>query len=138
MTQAHRTTTGFTLVETLIAIVLIGLALAIATPRISTFREQMELDAAAQQLAGDLGRARIEAIKRNAPVSLRKIGAGSYDIEFLGNRALRGGAVLTGAPDSVRFASFGPPVSGPTDFTVTLGSRSKIVAVNAAGYIEVK
>ena len=138
MTHEHETVTGFTLVEVLIVIVVMGFVLAIAAPRIGAIREGMELDAAAQQLAGDLGRARIEAIRRNQAVSLRKIGTGSYDIDFLGTRALRGAAVLSGAPDSVRFASFGPPVSGPTQFTVTLGARSRVVDVNAAGYIEVR
>lgn len=138
MSQTHHAPSGFTLFELLTVLVIIGVVMAIGIPRLSAVRQRMTLDASARQLAGDLGRARIEALKRNTAVTLRRVSSGTYEIQYIGTRALRGDATLTGTPDSVRFASFGPPLSGPTTFTVTVGSFTKQVEVSAAGQVVVR
>ena len=123
---------GFSLIELLIVVTMIGLVAAISLPRMSAIRQQMQLDTAAQQLVGDLRRAKIEALKRNKSVSVTSSGASSYSVQFVGPRVLDGNVTFSG-PDSVTFAAFGPPLTGPTTYTLTLGEHTRSVALSAAG-----
>jgi prepilin-type N-terminal cleavage/methylation domain-containing protein len=130
---------GFTLVESLIVIALVGFLLAIALPRFAEARLRMQLDTAAHQLAGDLRRAQVEAIKRNQSVKLAMTGPSTYSIDFIGNRSFEGNVTFdVGSADSVRMASFGPPVTGIAAFTVTHSGAQKTVTVSGAGLISVQ
>ncbi len=130
---------GFTIVELLVVLVIASVVLAIALPRIAATRQGIQIDGAAQQLAGDLGRARVEAIKRNASIQLVRTGASSYSIDSLGTRSFDGGVVFGAASAaSVRLASFGPPVAGGASFVLELGSRHKTIVLSPAGYVSVQ
>jgi len=123
---------GFTLIEMLLVVTIVGLVSAIALPRMSMIRQRMQLDTAVQQLVGDLRRAKIEALKRNTKVSLWRSGGTTYTLEYVGARSLQGGVTFDG-PDSVTFASFGPTLTGPALFTLALGGHTRTVGVSAAG-----
>lgn len=130
---------GATLVEMLVVVVMIGIMSSIALPGYARMQRRWQVESAAQQLVADLHRARVEALKRNDNVFLAKSGANTYTIRFLGTRTLPNGASFaTGAPDTVRFAAFGPAVSGAATYKVDIGSYSKEVFVNAAGFAAVK
>lgn len=131
---------GFTLIELLMALAVAGLMLAIALPRFGALRQGIQIDSAAQQLAGDLRRAQVEAIKRNSSIRLATTGAATYTIDSIGARSFDGGVVFgSGSSTSIRMAAFGPPVGGVgASFILELGSRSKTVSVSAAGYVSVK
>jgi prepilin-type N-terminal cleavage/methylation domain-containing protein len=130
---------GFTLVEALMVIVVVGLLLGIAVPRFAEARMRMQLDTAAYQLAGDLRRAQVEAIKRNQAVTLEMTSDTTYNIDFIGNRRLENGIVFAaGSADSVRMASFGPPLTGAQSFTVEHDGQQKTVSVSAAGLVTVQ
>ena len=102
-------------------------------------RRQLRLDSGAQQLAGGLHRARVEAIKRNTPVFLAKTGASSYEIRFAGTHTLPDGVVFgVSDPDTVWFAAFGPALTGSTVYNLVQGSETKRVELNAAGFAAVK
>lgn len=60
---------GFTLLELMMAIALIGLVLAIAIPSFGTFRQNARMTSAANDLLADLNAARSEAIKRQRNVA---------------------------------------------------------------------
>jgi prepilin-type N-terminal cleavage/methylation domain-containing protein len=131
---------GFTLVETLMVIVLVGMLMAIALPRFRTQRNRYWLDNAAYQLAGDLRRAQIEAIRRNQPVTLERINDSTYNVDFIGDRVLRDKVRFDPglSADSVRLATFGPPTTGARSFVVQLSGTQKTVTVSAAGLVTVQ
>jgi type II secretory pathway pseudopilin PulG len=137
---------GVTLVEALVVIVMVGMLVGIAIPRFAAMRQGLQLDTAAQQLAGDLRRAQVEAIKRNQTVELAKTGASTYDIQSVPPapatvfyaRSFEQNVTFGGGSVSVRMASFGPPVGGGAAFIVDVGGNQKTVTVSAAGRISVQ
>jgi len=130
---------GFTLVETALVVAVMGLMLMIAAPRFTAMRNGYRLDSSAYQLAGDLRRAQVEAVKRNQTVVVAKTGATTYNITFIGARAFTEPGVAFGAPAmTVSLASFGPPIGGGATFTITLAGRTKTVTVGANGLITVQ
>lgn len=130
---------GFTLIETMVVVTMAGLILAIGMPRLITMRRGMQLDAAAQQLAGDLRRVQVEAVKRNRSLRFHRTGTTSYSIDSLGSHSLTGDVTFAlGASDSVRMASFGPPIGGGAVFPLVLGSKQKTVRVSAVGMVSVQ
>ena len=129
---------GFSLIELLVVLVVIGTALTIALPKAAALRQGMLLDGAAQQVLGDLQRAQFEAIKRNQSLKVVLTGPTSYNVQFIGARELDGGVQFVSAPDTMRFASFGPPASGPAIYVLRFGSREKRVEISAAGFLRVR
>jgi len=61
---------GFTLVEVMIVVAIIGILSAIAVPSISTWLPNIRLKAAARDVFSDMMRAKMEAIKTNTTTSL--------------------------------------------------------------------
>ena len=131
---------GFTLVETMMVIVVVALMLGIALPRFREQRQRYALDTAAHQLAGDLRRAQIEAIKRNQPVTLERINDSTYNVDFIGDRLFDGSVKFATAlsADSVRLAAFGPPTTGARLFVMQRDGAQKTVTVSAAGLITIQ
>jgi len=124
-----------TLMEVLLVLSIIGIVMAIALPRIVAIRNALTLDAAAQEVVAQLNLSRSEAIRRNVAVSFVKISASQFRVGTLTQRDLPGGVTFgTSTPDSVRFASFGPPSTGAATLALQIGSRTRNVRVNAAGY----
>jgi prepilin-type N-terminal cleavage/methylation domain-containing protein len=131
---------GFTLVETMMVIVLAGMLMGIALPRFREQRRRYQLDTAVHQLAGDLRRAQVEAIRRNQPVTLERINDSTYNIDFVGDRRIEDGVRFNIglSADSVRLAAFGPPTTGARSFVVERDGAQKTVTVSAAGLITVQ
>jgi prepilin-type N-terminal cleavage/methylation domain-containing protein len=135
-----RSARGFTLVEAVMVMILGGMLMAIALPRFRDQRNRYQLDTAAFQLAGDLRRAQIEAIRRNQPVTLERINDSTYNVDFIGDRLLEGSVLFAAAlsADSVRLAAFGPPTTGARSFVVQRDGAQKTVTVSAAGLVTVQ
>ena len=130
---------GITLVEVLIVVVVIAIMTALALPSFNRMRGRWRIETVAQQLVGDLHRARVEALKRNDYVDLDVTGASTYTIRFLGTRTLPDGAnFAAGAPAKVRFAAFGPALTGAASYEVQLNGYAKGVNVNAAGFAAIQ
>ena len=124
---------GFSLLELMIVIVMIGIMTAIVAPNYSEYRRRWELESAAQQLVGNLHRARIEAIMQNKVVWVAQSSSTAYTIRFLGERNLSGAVTFVGDADTIKFAPFGPTLSGLATVELQLQGRSAEVRVDVAG-----
>jgi type II secretory pathway pseudopilin PulG len=126
------------MIEMLLVVVIMGILMAIVAPRFGNMRVKYQVEAAAQQLVRDLNRARTEAVKRNANVYLAKTSTTAYDLQHVGARSLPNNVVFSSGPDTVRFAAFGPAITGAATFMLTLSGVAKSVKVNASGFASVQ
>ena len=129
---------GVTMIEMLLVVVIMGILMAIVAPRFGNMRVKYQVEAAAQQLVRDLNRARTEAVKRNANVFLAKTSTTAYDLQYVGARSLPNNVTFSSGPDTVRFAAFGPAITGAATFMLTLSGVAKSVKVNASGFASVQ
>ena len=125
---------GFTLLEVIIVVMITAILLSIAEPRISKTLTSVRLKTTATVFAGDLRRARVEALRRNVPITVRSQSGGSYQIDSIGQRTLEGDVTFaTSSADSVRYATFGPSLTGGVTFVLSIGGDSVSVSVSPAG-----
>lgn len=119
----------------MIVVAILGITAGFAWPKFTATREQISVESAAQRLLHDLNMARTEAIKRNRPMSLRRVGMDSYQVDSAPPRVFTDGVRFqSGSPSVVTFVPFGPLTTGPASFRVTHGQYSKRVEINAAGF----
>lgn len=64
---------GFTLVELLVALVLLGILISIGMPAFGKMIDQQRMDSGLSALTGSLNMAKQEAVRRNRPVTLTAI-----------------------------------------------------------------
>lgn len=130
---------GVTLLELIIVLTLVGMLLGIVVPRTGAARTQLTLQGAAVQLHGDLVRARVEAVRRNASVSVTKTADDAYTIDNIGARTLPDGVAFSASTaSSYVFPSFGPSASGAQTFHLQLHGYSKVVTVTASGLARIQ
>jgi prepilin-type N-terminal cleavage/methylation domain-containing protein len=129
---------GVTLIEMMLVVSVMGILMAMVAPRFGNMRLRLQVESAAQQLVRDLNRARTEAVKRNATVYLAKTSTTQYDLQHVGIRDLPGGVTFVSGPDTVKFAAFGPAISGAATYVVTLQGTNKNVQVSASGFANVQ
>jgi prepilin-type N-terminal cleavage/methylation domain-containing protein len=132
--QPVATRRGLTLIELMLVVTIMGLMMGIVAPRFSYMRVRWLVESASQQLVRDLNHARTEAVKRNDMVWLAKTGGSGYAMRYIGTRALPGGVTFTAGPDTVKFAAFGPAITGAATFQLTLGDVARSVTVSASGF----
>ncbi len=124
---------GFTLIDVSIVLAITLVLAHLALPPIGDTIRSVRLEATSSTLAGDLARARIEALKRNQVVDVTLTSATEYEIEFVGVMELENGAVFLEAPSLVQFAPFGPMLTGPAQFVLGFGSDTSSVSLTASG-----
>lgn len=123
---------GAGLVGLMMAVAVASLILAIAVPRSINFANNYQLQVAAEQLAGDLQRSRLDAMRLNAPVTFQRLNTTTYQVGGVAVSTLYGGATFSGGdPTSVQFSPFGRLVGSPALFQVR-GAHGGIKQVRVA------
>jgi type IV fimbrial biogenesis protein FimT len=128
---------GFTLVEMVIVVFMVGVLATLAGPLFRDFVIQQSIRNAAYELMSDLTYARSEAVKRNVSVTMSKLGTGAWTggwtvaagaTTLRQHPALSANITITMANASVDFLLNGR-ASGLAKFTIDdAGGKASIVA----------
>ena len=134
MRIASQPRSGFTLIEIIIVVMITATLLGIVMPSVGATIASARLGGTARSFVGDLRRARLEALRRNVPVTVRAQSGGAYQIDSIGQRTLEGDVTFSSSSaDSVRFATFGLSMTGTVTFVLSVGNDSVNVVVSAGG-----
>lgn len=142
--MSRRRPSGFTLIEVVVIMAVVGLLVGVVGPRIAATRRTYNLIEGTQQLAADLRRARAEALRLNTSVNFTRSTATTYTLSrttggtTLWTRQLPNGVTFTVSPDAaVTFTAFGPTIiSGGASlatFTLTLDGATRTVTLGLNG-----
>jgi len=128
---------GFTVIEVLAVIAVIGILIAAAVPKLPTVLPSLRLNDAARQIASDLQVARMKAIAQNSSNTVTFNTSTTYSFS-IGSDSRDFGQLYPG----ITFTNTANPVFTPrgtasTTATITLsnGSATKQVQVNAVGRV---
>jgi type IV fimbrial biogenesis protein FimT len=123
---------GFTLVELVVTVALLGMILGIAAPSMRSFVVGQRIRALSYDLTSDLLLARSEALKRNAAVVVARdaeqwhagwtTAAGALQLSK--RNALGGNVEFDGAPASITFDANGRVSSPAAQVRITLSSTA--------------
>lgn len=127
---------GMTLIEVLVVVALIAILIGVVLPKAAAIQESIELESGAQHLMRELNAAQVRAVKENRTVVFGFEDDDAYRIGADAARPLPGSLKFGSAPSEIRFASFGPLLTGPA--TIQIASprgRTRSVMVNASGHV---
>jgi prepilin-type N-terminal cleavage/methylation domain-containing protein len=136
---------GYTLPEVALALVIAGLLLGIALPRLTALKQEVAIEQAAQALVSAHRRARTLAVASGHPAilsvadrSLRITLSGAARPHWLAPGPLEQGVAITGTPRDLTFSPLGitTGLSNAT-FNLTLGSATRSVVVSRLGRIRI-
>lgn len=120
---------GFTLIELMVTIAVLGIIATIAAPSFSNLLEKQNLNRSTQELIGQLNSARSKAVLERREVTVR-LNSLDADTPNRLNWSPRGQAVLkTGSPTTITFQLSG----GIQDFAADIGGQPFIICNESGG-----
>lgn len=141
---------GFSMLEMVIIVLIIGVIAAIAIPNAITAQRSYVLSIAADALAQQLNRCRQEAVRANLPVGIQVTSStcridtdrnNTFDSADNNLTTFENGAMITSlTPTSgvVTFSSRGElPIGVVASFTMTYSGKSRVVTVDPRGAVQV-
>jgi len=143
-----RVSKAFTLVELLVALVVVGILATLAGPAFTGVFERTRADADSGNLVRALNMARLEAINRGTNITLQpesgegwngllEVLAGTDKIRSLPGMSAGATVAASGDPASIVFNNLGAldTPAGGTTFSYTRGNSTKSVSVCTTGRI---
>jgi prepilin-type N-terminal cleavage/methylation domain-containing protein len=136
---------GFTLLEVALTLVIAGLLLGIALPRLTALKQEVVIEQAAQTLVAAHRRARTLAVASGQPAilsvadrSLRITLGGAAQPHWLGPGPADHGVSVTGTPRDLTFSPLGitTGLSNAT-FNLSLGSATRTVVISRLGRVRI-
>lgn len=163
----HRFTDGFTLVELLVAMVIISILLATGIPALTNFNNSVSVRATSDQLLTSLGFARTEAVSEVTEITICATANANGDtcggsdnwnngwIVFVDANAdglldageelknfvdiSRHGVAFTATAGSITFDSKGENLGNAVDFTLSItDALTRNITVSEVGYVSLK
>ena len=134
----HSDHRGFTLLELIIIVGILGVIMLVALPPMSRFIRSNRLAGSTNTVAGDLRYARSLASTQRRNYEFRSTATG-YSIVSVTpastvlTRSLQPGVQFTAVSDTAHFDAFGPTKSKV--FTLQKDGHSRVVSMNATGQV---
>jgi len=136
---------GFTLLETALALAVAGLLLGIALPRFTALKQGVIVERAAQNLVAAHRRARNIAIVHGRPAilsvaapTLRITLVGAGQPHWTSPGPVQDGVTLAGPPRDLTFSPLGITTGlSNASFLLSLGSASRTVVVSRLGRVRI-
>jgi type II secretory pathway pseudopilin PulG len=137
---ATRRRAGITLFELAMVVTVAGIMLGVAVPRIASSYSTVQLDGAAHELARELGRARMDAIRKNQSVTVTRLADTAYRVGTQPVRRLPATVAFnTGASlAAVTFAPLGITSTAQGTFKMRTGTGTRVVYVRRSGLVSVR
>jgi len=128
-TSQRRRSAGFTLVELIVSVTVLGILLGLAVPQFTDFLRNSRRTAVLNELVGSLTLARTEAIRRGVPVSVCKTIDGTACVSGAGDTWAAGWLIF------VNSDADNPPVfdAGETDLRIRTEANAGYTIQPSAG-----